>query len=277
MKKKNIAIGAIFSFIILYLCYGYATNNFVDNEKKSIVKYTNESSVPFINHTDSDDTTNNTIEGQFVQHQYYSFLYSEKHEQPFWVSYVLTKKMLENPITKRKDNFRPDPKVKTGSAELIDYVGSGFDRGHLCPAKDMESTVIGMSESFFMSNMSPQHPSLNRGRWKQLEGQVRKWSLAYDSLVIYCGGVLDSISDYIGPNKVAVPKYYYKIVYSVKENEGIGFIMPNMKCESNLSRYAVSIDSVESATRINFFQDYPEDLQANFESKFKLKHWFKSY
>lgn len=275
MKKKYILVGAVLGFIFLYLCYSYTIDNPTAIEQNDIAKYANESSARYVDEVSIDDSTSRLIEGQYVEHEFYSFLYSEKHEQPFWVNYVLTKNMLENPITKRKDNFRPDPKVKTGSAELIDYVGSGFDRGHLCPAKDMESSVIGMSESFFMSNMSPQHPSLNRGRWKQLEGQVRKWSLEYDSLIVYCGGVLDSISDYIGPNKVAVPKYYYKVVYAVKEKEGIAFIMPNMKCESSLSRYAVSIDSVESATHIDFFQDFPQELEASFEAKYNLKYWFK--
>ena len=275
MKKKYIVIGAVFGFIVLYLCYSYTIDNPVEIEQNDIEKCANESSVRYVDEVSIDDSTFRLIEGQYVEHEFYSFLYSEDHEQPFWVNYILTKNMLENPITKRKDNFRPDPKVKTGSAELIDYVGSGFDRGHLCPAKDMESSVIGMSESFFMSNMSPQHPSLNRGRWKQLEGQVRKWSLAYDSLIVYCGGVLDSISDYIGPNKVAVPKYYYKVVYAVKEKEGIAFIMPNMKCEYDLVRYVVSIDSVESATHIDFFEDYSQEIEDSFEAKYNLKYWFK--
>ena len=93
--------------------------------------------------------------GELVTHLAYTFYYSESHEQPYWVKYTLTKSMLENSICKRKDNFRSDPQVSTFSASLKDYKGSGFDRGHLCPAKDMEYSKEAMSESFFMSNMSP--------------------------------------------------------------------------------------------------------------------------
>ena len=276
MKIKHIALASLFGIAFLYTGYSFTNHHDLALEHPNKEgNLSHENSDEFISDYIIDDSIRRIVNGQFVAHKFYSFLYSEKHEQPFWVNYVLTKDMLLNPITKRKDNFRPDPKVKTGSAELVDYVGSGYDRGHLCPAKDMESSVVGMSESFFMSNMSPQHPSLNRGRWKQLEGQVRKWSLEYDSLIVYCGGVLDSISDYIGPNKVAVPEYYYKVVYSVKENKGIAFIMPNRKCELDLTQYAVTIDFVESITHIDFFEDYPAELQEYFESKYDARHWFE--
>ena len=276
MKTKYIVLPSLFGLAFLYSTYSFANhNNLPSKHLDKNISSNWESVNEVISNYFIDDSTKHLISGQYVAHKFYSFLYSEKHEQPFWVNYVLTKDMLLNPITKRKDDFRPDPQVTTGSAELVDYVGSGYDRGHLCPAKDMESSVVGMSESFFMSNMSPQHPSLNRGRWKQLEGQVRKWSLEYDSLIVYCGGVLDSISDYIGPNKVAVPEYYYKVVYSVKENKGIAFIMPNKKCELDLTEYAVTIDSVEAITHIDFFEDYPAELQEYFESKYDVRHWFE--
>ena len=78
---------------------------------------------------------------------------------------------------KRKNDFRIDPVVKTVSATPADYRNSGYDRGHLCPAGDMAFSEIAMSESFYMSNISPQVPSFNRGIWKTLEQKVRDWSL----------------------------------------------------------------------------------------------------
>ena len=111
--------------------------------------------------------------GEVVKHTYYTIDYNEKHEQPNWVFYRLT---IENTKgkAKRKDDFRPDPSVSTGSAELSDYKGSGYDRGHLCPAADMKQSDQAMSETFFLSNMSPQVPSFNRGIWAKLEAEVRR-------------------------------------------------------------------------------------------------------
>tara|TARA_B100001964_G_C13817459_1_gene415816 strand:- start:195 stop:395 length:201 start_codon:yes stop_codon:yes gene_type:complete len=60
----------------------------------------------------------------------------------------------------------PASSVNTESASLSEYRGSGYDRRYLCPA-------AAMSETFYMSNMSPQVPDFNRGAWKKLEGKVR--------------------------------------------------------------------------------------------------------
>ena len=106
----------------------------------------------------------------------YSLEHNEKTEQSFWVAYELTKEEVSGTV-KRKDAFRSDPTISTGSAVLSDYKGSGYDRGHLAPAADMKWSKKVMSESFYMSNMSPQDPSFNRGIWKKLEEKVRDWLL----------------------------------------------------------------------------------------------------
>jgi endonuclease G len=109
--------------------------------------------------------------GQIITHKYYTLSYSENDEQPYWVAYLLTSSMV-NGNTKRTEDFRKDPLVSTGSAELSDYRRSDYDRGHLCPAGDMTINSEAMSETFYLSNMSPQAPSFNRGIWQQLEAKV---------------------------------------------------------------------------------------------------------
>jgi len=96
--------------------------------------------------------------GQIIKHKYYTLSYSEKDEQAEWVAYKLTPSFLGK--IKRKNNFRIDPLVSTGLADLKDYKISGYDRGHLVPAKSMSLNKTSMSESFFMSNMSPQKPRI---------------------------------------------------------------------------------------------------------------------
>ena len=60
--------------------------------------------------------------------------------------------------------------------------------------------------------MSPQKPRFNRGIWKKLETQVRKWALKNNELYISTDPVFNEILGTIGKNEAAVPKYYYKIV-----------------------------------------------------------------
>ncbi|MBV5349132.1 DNA/RNA non-specific endonuclease, partial [bacterium] len=151
-----------------------------------------------------------TSSGQIIKHTYYSLAYSEENEQAFWVFYQLSSDNLGN--QDRTDDFRADPAVNSGSASLIDYKGSGYDRGHLCPAADMTQNKTSMSETFFLSNMSPQTPGFNRGIWSTLEEKVRAWANQYSKIYVVTGPIFKDNLAVIGENKVTVPGYYYKVI-----------------------------------------------------------------
>ena len=112
-----------------------------------------------------------------------------------------------------------------------------------------------VSESFYLSNMSPQDPGFNRGIWRQLEARVRDWADLHGEVFVVTGPVLESELPTIGPSGVSVPAYYYKVVVDLRPTgvEGIGFILPNGSANQSIGRYAVSIDSVEAFTGIDFF------------------------
>ena len=213
--------------------------------------------------------------GQLVARFGYAFLYSEKHEQPLWVSYKLTKAEVQNKVAKRKDNFRLDPVIKTGSATIADYKGSGYDRGHLAPAADMAWSKKAMSESFLLTNMSPQVPALNRGMWRILEEQIRKWALKEKELYIITGPIIRPNYKTIGPNKVTVPQWYYKIIvdYHQPEIKALAFMIPNRKPQKSLQSFAVSIDKLEEVTQLDFLNLLPQEVQIQLESKLDLFPW----
>jgi len=127
--------------------------------------------------------------GEIVKHTYYTLAYSEENEQALWVYYQLTPEFI-NGTQSRTDDFRPDPLISTGSATLADYSGSGYDRGHLCPAADMKLNKTSMSETFYLSNMSPQVAGFNRGIWSTVEDQVRKWAIEFDGLDVATGPII---------------------------------------------------------------------------------------
>ena len=212
-----------------------------------------------------------------IHHVGYVLSYNETHEQANWVAYELTLEEVKGTF-KRTNDFRPDLKVKTGSATLADYRGSGYDRGHLAPAADMKWSTVAMSESFYMSNMSPQRPSFNRGIWKRLEEQVRKWAVDNKSVYIATGGVLIPGLSKIGPNGVSIPKMFYKVILDYQEPElkGIGFVLPNRGSKEPLQNYAVTIDKVESLTGIDFFYALPDEIEEEIESKISLRKWIFS-
>ena len=208
---------------------------------------------------------------QIIYHNYYTLNYSEEHEQASWVAYIL-KDIQKKGIFKRSNNFRLDPKVRTGSASVKDYKMSGYDRGHLAPASDMSFSSIAMSESFYLSNISPQVAGFNRGIWKRLESLIRGWVKTDLELQIVTGGVLNNSFKRIGSNNVSVPDFFYKVILDIKEPDikGIGFILPNKGSKLGLEKYAMSIDEVEDFTGINFFESLPDDLENKIESRLDL-------
>jgi endonuclease G len=211
---------------------------------------------------------------KIINHAGYSLLYNESHEQANWVAYELTKDET-NKIFERTNKFLIDRNVKTGSATDKDYENSGYDRGHLAPASDMGWSEITMAESFYYSNMSPQDPSFNRGIWKKLEELVRTWAIENNSLYIVTGPILSNNLQTIGPNKVSVPNYYYKVIldYSEPSIKGIGFILPNIGSKEELQNYAVSIDSVESLSGIDFFPLLEDEQETLIENALCLNCW----
>ena len=211
---------------------------------------------------------------QIVKHKYYTLSYSEPNEQAEWVAYLLTAAMPSSAYD-RKDDFRPDPSVTTGSATLADYQGSGYDRGHLCPAADMSFSAEAISETFYLSNMSPQDPSFNRGIWSSLEAQVRTWAIDYDSLYVVTGPVLTTNKGTIGADKVTVPKYHYKVIlhYTASDTKMMAFLLPNEKGVGSIKDYVVTTDSVESLTGIDFFPALPDNIELTLESKCNPDQW----
>lgn len=190
--------------------------------------------------------------GAVVRHTWFTLSYSEDHEQAEWVSYELTRERLDANFAERTNSFLPDQAVKTESATPRDYSGSGFDKGHLCPAADMGFDKTAMAESFYMSNISPQRKAFNIGIWRELEENVRDWARRFRHIYVVTGPVLtDKIEGQIGFSKVSIPGYFYKIVFD--SEKAIAFLIPNQKSDRPLMEFAVTVDRIERVTGINFF------------------------
>ena len=202
--------------------------------------------------------------GTVINHQYYSISYVEEYEQPEWTFHMVCRNCYGQ--EERKNNFRVDPFVITKSAELSDYKGSGYDRGHLVPAADMNRNETAMSESFYLSNISPQLPSFNRGIWRQLETQIREWSMVYDTLYVVTGPILEFGYKTIGLNEVAIPQFYYKAIYAKNHGKMIGFILPNEGSKEDILSFQVTIDEIEKQTKLDLFHSLNDNLEQRLES-----------
>lgn len=170
---------------------------------------------------------------------------------PVWVAYSLQPQTAISCLP-RDDAFAPDNSLAKGQrAELVDYQKSGYDQGHLANNADMSVSAQAAKESFLLSNMSPQLPSVNRGIWKQLESSVRAWAFNQKHpLTVYAGDIWTPHSITIGPDKVIVPDFLWKVVIDQTTKKSLAFIFPHVDGlqATNIAPFQVTVSQVEQST-----------------------------
>ena len=189
---------------------------------------------------------------------------------PVWVVERMTREQVSGRRHKRSNNFRPDSDLPKGRrAELSDYKGSGYDRGHMAPAANMAWDERAMSESFYLSNMVPQvGVGMNRGIWMELEKKVREWAQERGELYVYSGPIYkEGAIRTIGRNKVAVPGFLFKVILDPRQREAIALIMPNRALDTvDMPKYLVPVREVEKRTGLEFFSTLSLEEQERIET-----------
>ena len=212
---------------------------------------------------------------EVIYHKAMILGYNENHEQAQWVSHIILPDVEKGNVS-RTNNFRKDSLVTSGTASKADYWYSGYDRGHLAPSADFRWSKTALSESYFYSNMAPQLPDLNREKWAELENTIREYVIE-NKMQVYAvtGGILhDSLPRMLNKgreNTVSIPSFFYKVILDNFNHRGIGFVMPNGNCNYPIMSYAVSIDSVEALTGLNFFSKIKDEELT--EQQFDIDIW----
>lgn len=171
---------------------------------------------------------------------------------PNWVAWTLTPDHAIGCVA-RTNAFAADQSLPANARSApSDYAGSGYDQGHLAPDADMSWDLQVEHESFYMSNMSPQLPSVNRGTWKNLESATRAW--VYQTKhphTIYAGNIGGTKT--IGANKVVVPDVLFKIVTDNVTKKSYAFLFPNKDgLSSDFTQYQVTVADIEKLTGRTF-------------------------
>jgi endonuclease G len=206
--------------------------------------------------------------------EFFIICHDNANRIPAWVTYRLDAQII-NGDAERTDDFRPDPRLPAGKrAELPDYEGSGYDRGHMAPAAAFKRGEEAMSETFLLSNMAPQTPALNRQIWRVLEEEVRQLASKASSIWVFTGSLflddLGSIIDpdtFIGENRVAVPTHFYKVMLA--DTAICAFLMPNQhgQLDGAPEDYLVTVDLVETLSGLDFFSALPDSLENLLEAE----------
>jgi endonuclease G, mitochondrial len=167
----------------------------------------------------------------------------------------------------RSDNFRADYRIPVNfRADLVDYTKSGYDRGHLVASADQKDSEVQNSETFLLSNMSPQAPQFNRGIWKKLEDAVRQLNddakvletyvisgpIFYFDKAVACIGTADG-----NGVSIPVPNAYFKSILA-EDNRGRlnmwSFVLPNAESDKPLTDFQVETVLVERLAGIKLWE-----------------------
>lgn len=203
-----------------------------------------------------------------LDYTHYSLCYDSDHRQASWVKYELTQELISGK-QKRTNNYRPDHSLKDPVLET-DYKGSGFDRGHLLPAADMKLDYQAMSETFFMTNMSPQRPGFNRRIWASIESRVRDLVREHGVAHVVTAGHLTVGLDRLKTD-VSIPEVYYKALYFPKAEIMKAFLIENRDYKNaDVEDFLVTVDEVEQLTGFDFFSELPDPLEAQLESTLRF-------
>jgi len=192
---------------------------------------------------------------QIVINRFYTIGYAYYFRQAKWALEIIDPDKTD---VQRADNFRPDYRIpERFRADLADYEGSGFDRGHLVASANQEEAVLQNSETFLLSNMSPQRPEFNRGIWRILEEAVRTLNAQKHILEMYviCGPIFnfDTPIETIGSKDeegvtLPIPHAYFKSVLT-EDNRGKlsmwSFMLPNEGSSKPLSDFLVPTAKVD--------------------------------
>jgi endonuclease G len=184
----------------------------------------------------------------------YLVAYDAPVKIPVYVAYTL---LPQNALGcfPRTNAFVADKSVQ-GGARPDDYAGTGYDKGHAAPDGDLSWSEIVEYESFLMTNMYPQHGSLNRGIWKLLETSVRGWAVQRNQpYTIYVGAYYGKGDESIGAG-VIVPHGYYKIVINNATGEVAGWSFPHTKPYVNLgndlTKFRLPISQIQTMAGVQY-------------------------
>lgn len=274
--KQRILIFSLLAFCILLICIGIvkACENTGQTDKAAINSDNSESSRKDRHIDNLDDVTiPASISSQIAEYTGFRLSFNKENRTPNWVAWELLGTETDGEFS-RSNKFWQDPDID-GCPSAYDYKGSGYDRGHMCPAADQKWSRQAMDDCFSFANMCPQDHSLNSGAWSTLENKERLWAQRDSALVIVAGPIFNSVKPTTIGEGVRVPDAFFKAILApyAKAPRAIAFVYPNMSSPGNMRNYAMSVDQLEELTGYDFFSSLPDEIENKVESTTSFTEW----
>lgn len=208
--------------------------------------------------------------------------YDELKKNPRWVAYKLTGEAVFSP-SPRPSRFQTDQRTASMVSHK-DYTGSAYDRGHMAPNYAIASRFgnTAQAETFLMSNVVPQLPTLNRGVWRMLEDVLSKTTAPNcEEIWIVVGPVYAP-----GPHQEArlaggpvIPDGFFAVIADVlsdvSEVRLQAFFVPKDAARgADLRDFITSVDDIENVTGLDFYGELDDEMEEQIESM-QAAYWLE--
>jgi DNA/RNA endonuclease G (NUC1) len=168
-----------------------------------------------------------------VKNQVFTVTYSQSLEQPLELTYRSTNRPTN--VNRGSMDFKTVPNIRTSNSE--DYAKNVWDKGHLAPAATFSDNMENLSTTFSYLNCALQNQYLNRGEWRLLEEQERKWD-DKENLTVKITLDFDK-SCLVIPTGATVPKGFTKHIYFETTKRWECYYFPNERPEKKWNEHKI--------------------------------------
>ena len=158
-----------------------------------------------------------------IKNGVFETLYSQDLEQPLWIKYRSTNRPTN--VNRGTMDFYKEKDVKTSDAE--DYKANIYDKGHGAPAATFSDNMENLKQTFSYLNCIMQDQYLNRGEWRLLEEQIRKWDDT-ENITVLIKTFFDTPVKRV-PTGAAIPSHLQKHIYFETQKKWRCFVFLNQK------------------------------------------------
>jgi len=158
-----------------------------------------------------------------IKNNVFEVLYSQSLEQPLVIKY----RSLNRPtkVNRGTMDFYKEENIKTSDAD--DYKANIYDKGHGAPAATFSDNMVNLKQTFSYLNCIMQDKYLNRGEWRMLEEQIRKWDDT-ENITVLIKTFFDKPVKKVTTG-AAIPSHLQKHIYFEKQKKWRCYVFLNEK------------------------------------------------
>lgn len=234
------------------------------------------------NHVEFGTPSDGSPTNDYVVHRTtHSFSHNCAEGGPNWVSWNLNKTHYGD--APRSSSFYADTGLPSGCYRVVssDYTNSGYSRGHMVRSEERTWSAEHNKQTFYMTNILPQHQDMNGGPWYKFEQYLQDLAQNQNKELYVIAGGIGNKGTLNNAGKVVIPTYTWKIVVVLPYGQGLANVtsssslqviavkMPNTAgiSTNGWAMYKTTVNDIENLTKYDFLARLPDAIETDWEGR----------